>query len=83
MGKCEYKKIYNAKGFLELIIPYEEGRIHGKLKSYYEDGSLESIEEYEYGKRTSITVFNRCGKIVYSDKYIVDDIIEDDFLRYR
>lgn len=82
MPKNEYKKVYHTKGFLEVVIPYEDGVIHGKLKSYYENGSLESIEEYIYGKRISITVFNRDGNIIYSDKYPICEIVEDEFSKH-
>ena len=59
-----------SKGKLLSQTPYCDGRVHGKVYTYFEDGSVESIQTYKNGVLNGMSiVYDRRGNIVYDSEY--------------
>lgn len=52
----DYKNKLNKVGILREIKTYKNGKLHGKLKKYDEEGRIEVISYYYEGKREGITI---------------------------
>lgn len=59
-----------SNGKLLSQTPYCDGRVDGKVYTYFEDGSVESIQTYKNGVLNGMSiVYDRRGNIVYDSEY--------------
>lgn len=57
-------------GILLSKTPYTDGRIDGKVYTYFEDGNIESIQSYKSGVLHGLYVlYDRKGNITYDSEY--------------
>ena len=56
--------------------PYCDGKIDGKVYTYFEDGSVESVQAYKNGVLNGMSIiYDRRGNIVYDSEYEEGDRI--------
>lgn len=50
--------------------PYCDGKIDGKVYTYFEDGNIESVQTYKKGFLHGISViYDRKGNVIYDSEY--------------
>ena len=63
----EIKKTFYKNGCIKTETDYCDGKINGFVRTYYEDGALESAEAYSNNIRNDdLVVYDRNGIITYS-----------------
>lgn len=58
-------------------VPYCDGKIDGRVKTYYEDGKIESIRNYKNGKLNGMAYnFDARGNVTFSAEYIEGSMVK-------
>ncbi len=66
----------------KLAIEWENGQIHGTVKSWYEDGTPESSREMSHNqKQGHLTAWYKDGKVMLIEEYEKDKLVRGDYLK--
>lgn len=64
----------HPNGKLALEESYKDGLLHGSIKSYFSNGQLQSLKNYQYGDYDGLqTYYYPDGKVKLKEFYILDD----------